>query len=50
MGYDYKLINGVSLGFDILGSQEIQFIKGAEDARWGISMDFLIVRLLLVFF
>lgn len=48
MGFATSWINGVSLGFELFDKESMQFM--AEDAKWGIGLDLLILRVLLVFY
>lgn len=50
MGWDITTINGVALGFEILNKEMTSYIPGAEDAKWGLCLDLVIFRVLLVKF
>lgn len=46
MGIDLSFISGVSVGIELATGQEI----GLPHAKWGIAFDFLILRLVFIFF
>lgn len=48
MAFDYTLINGVSLGFEILDKDQVSLIS--EDGKWGLACDLFIFRFLVVKF
>lgn len=48
MGYDTFLINGVGLGFELLDSAAVDFASEGEFQRFGIMLDLLIFRVVLM--